>query len=411
MNQSIKVFTVGLALAFASCNDAKLPPLVGENADPDSNAVYFSEAVLGAGTTISFSSQAVSTSLTVRLAQPATRDITITVDIDADVVEEYNAAYEKNLQALTSEHVQYDQKVVIPKGSASQSVKFVIEPFETNGESFALGVKLKNVIGTEILASASSYVWELKEPLTQLVPVFEEHSHRSNPNDPNSAGFFDAMQPAQSWEMKVFNFTLEWWSRVSRYSINNQCIFENMSKADDVKGSTELYVRFGDVIHPSEYGYKYLQVKSFGAQFDTEPSVSLLVPQQWYHFAITYDASTGQMLLYKNGEVCNQLDLAKGIPLDLKGFNCFGIDDSFSIAQIRFWMTTRTAQQIKDNMRFAVSPQNPDLLFYLPMTKPDNLDGGATTYFTDVTGNGHDLPSGGRISDWETVDFSAIDLQ
>lgn len=412
MNQSIKVLTLGLALAFASCNDAKLPPLVGEHADPESNAVYFSEAVSSAGEVISLSNQMISPSITVRLARPATRDITVTLAVDPEVVEEYNAAYHKELQGLTPDHIQYDKNLVIPKGStASQPVQFVIEPFETNGESFALGVKLTEVIGTEILSSASSYVWELKEPLVQLVPVFDQHSHRSNPADPNSAGFFDAMQPAESWELKPTNFTLEWWSRVSRYSVNNQCLFENMSKADNVKGSTELYIRFGDVIYPGQYGYRYLQVKAFGSQFDTDPTVSQLVPQQWYHFAVTYDASEGLMLLYKNGTICNQLELAKGTPLDLKGFNCFGVDDSFSVAQIRFWTTTRSAQQIKENMRFAVSPQNPDLLFYLPMNDKPETSGSATTYFADVTGNGHDLPSGGRISEWETVDFSAIELQ
>ena len=413
INKSIKVLTLGLALAFASCEDAKLPPLVGETADTDSNVVYFSEAVAAASETISLSDKAITPSITVRLARPATRDISVIVSVDAEVVEKYNATYGKELLALSPFQVKFDHNVVIPKGStASQPVQFVIDPFDTHGDSYALGVKLQEVSGTEILSTAASYVWELKEPLTQFVPVFAEHSHRSNPADPNSAGFFDAMQPLQSWEMKLNNFTLEWWSRVSRYSVNNQCLFENMSKQDNVKGSTELYVRFGDVIYPAQYGYKYLQVKVFGSQFDTDPTVSMLVGYQWYHFAVTYDASEGLFLLYKNGTICNQLEVAKGAPLDLKGFNCFGVDDSFSIAQIRFWTTTRSAQQIKENMRFAVSPNNPDLLFYLPMNdKPEGSSVSASTLFTDVTGNGHDLLSSGRISEWEMVDFSAIDLQ
>ena len=196
---------------------------------------------------------------------------------------------------------------------------------------------------------------------------------------------------------------------MSVFATNNQAIFNS-------GGSTELYIRFGDLVYSSggRYVYNFLQIKTMGSQFDTgDPTAGNgLEANEWYHFAITYDAATGTSLLYKNGTQIASLVSATGQPMiidKLQMLSSAEFRDACEMCQVRLWKVTRSANQIKKGMYSEVEYTNQDLILYLPMN-----DGEGATTLHDVTGNGHDVeignlkPSSPNHADvtWETYTFA-----
>ena len=96
------------------------------------------------------------------------------------------------------------------------------------------------------------------------------------------------VSPVTDWGLTLSNYTIEWWSKMSAFRRNNQAVFYFSLK------DSELSIRFGDEIY-GRGNFNFLQVKALGKQFDTgDPTAGYgLTANIWYHFAVTYDASTG----------------------------------------------------------------------------------------------------------------------
>jgi hypothetical protein len=79
------------------------------------------------------------------------------------------------------------------------------------------------------------------------------------------------------------SYTKEAWIKPDAASLNN---FPNIISGD----ATALYLNFG-----------LLSAGHFGTGFNNVQDNVPLVAGQWYHIAVTYDASNNIMKLYKNG--------------------------------------------------------------------------------------------------------------
>ncbi|WP_294554951.1 DUF1735 and LamG domain-containing protein [uncultured Bacteroides sp.] len=361
------------------------------------NLIYINEASIAKTKEVTMQDEITRTSVTVRLAKAMGQDVTAELFLDEAALDAYNKKNETSYKLPEAKYVSFPEKITIAAGSVSADpVNIDIKSFETEGAQYAVPISIKEADGIAKAEGSSNFMVVLVKPLKQSVPKFHP---------------YNAMQaaPEGSWGMSLPNYTLEWWSKMSAFSINNQAIFNS-------GGSTELYIRFGDKIYASggRYVYNFLQIKTMGAQFDTgDPTAGNgLEANEWYHFAITYDADTGTSLMYKNGTQIASLVSATGQPMiidKLQMLSSSEFSDACEICQVRLWKVTRSANQIKKGMYSEVEYTNKDLILYLPMN-----DGEGATTLRDVTGNGHDMeignlkPSSPNHADvtWETYTFA-----
>lgn len=384
-----------LGVAQTSCKDADREPI--------ENRVYIGEAANGHTVELTLQANATTyTPITIRLAKAFDSEVTATLTVDKQLLDEYNTLTEGAYQLVPDSLISLEKTVTIKAGEVTATpLNLGIKDFNTMGGQFALPLRISSASGVDIAGASSQLIVKLIKPLIQAVPKF---------------GYENSMQadPQTNWGLDLPNYSLEWWSRVSKYrgskaySVNNQAIFNSGG------GNTELYIRFGDLIYAQGGSYQnnFLQIKTMGSQFDTgDPTKGFgLEGDTWYHFAITYDASTGTSTLYKNGEAIQKLTTAEGRSMTIDKLQMISsgatyFHDYCELAQVRMWKTTRSANQIKKFMYSEVEYNHPDLILYLPM----NEGSGDTLH--DVTGNGHDVKIGNKGSMtqahvWTTYTFS-----
>lgn len=378
------IFALGLlALVNTSCEDA-------DNAIIE-NLVYFSEAASKKVEVIPLKDTEVTVSLTVRLAKAIGSGVNATIDVDESILADYNQRNETNYKMIDSENLEFVKKCTIEAGNvSSEAIPIHIRPFVGDGSQYAIPISITSVDGVISKSEASSkFIFVLEQPLSQPVPKFiYSNQMQVEPMD-------------EQWGEVLSNYTLEWRSKMSAYRLNNQAIFS-------FAASEELYIRFGDAGYANRR-YDFLQVKTMGSQFDTgDPNKGYgLKGNEWYHFAITYDANAKTVLLYQNGTQVASLPTA-GNPLTINGMSMIssGGDwfvDKCELCQVRLWKTTRSAGQIKANMDKAVDPNSKDLLLYLPMNE------GTGSILNDVTGHGHNTTIGNKGGNanttWTTYTF------
>lgn len=397
---ALNILALGvIAASFTSCNDAKYDAIENRVYIAEAAAKPLSEIVMGDIGSV------MSSPITVRLAKATDHAVSVKLALSQTNLDAYNKLNQTTYEMIPEQYVSLPSEAIIEPGEVSTTVPVTITAFKgEGGVDYALSVAISDPQGMEMTQSSNTFIYALVEPLKQYVPGF---SYKNGCR----------LQPATTdWGYTLPNYTLEWWSNVNGYSVNNQAIFAN-------GGSPELYIRFGDLIYSEGGQYKnnFLQVKTFGAQFDSgNPTTGNgLEPGTWYHFALTYDAATGVSLLYKNGAQVAQLATAAGQPMLIDHLNMFDsgaqyFNDIVQMAQVRLWNVTRTPDQIATFMRKEVKYTDPNLVFYLPMSEIVEIDG--KNAFMDVTGHGHNMiigEGGGNgssndVSTWTQVDFSSI---
>lgn len=392
MKKTIKIFVFGLlSAALFSCQDAALPTI--------DNMAYISDAANGRLGVVSMAETGHDTqvSFTVRLAQVADEDTKVKVSIDTTVLQNYNSTYQTSFKHVAAENIEAPYYVNIPAGSiTSDPVAIIVKSFDTKGAQYALSFRIESKSSIPVAEESSKYIVQLLKPLKQYVPQF------------NYTSAMECSPIGQAWGYELMNYTLEWWAKMSAFSINNQAIINSGTMSVEQGGNPntcELYIRFGDAIYSGSNRYAFLQIKTMGSQFDTgDPAKTPLTPNKWYHFAITYDGNTGDSIMYQDGQQVAIINTGAGRSMNIDRFQMCSsgsswFRDKVEMCQVRLWKTTRSATQIQKNMRSEVEYNNSDLLLYLPMNEgPDNFEQGdnGKTYvmLKDVTGNGHDCVVG-----------------
>lgn len=380
---AINLFALGIvATTFTACDDAKY--------DTIDNMIYISEAVgsdPSSEIVLGPTGEHSSTKITVRMAQKAASDTKVQLALDQATLEAYNQRNETEFVMIPQEYITIPSEVVIPAGASTAEVEVEITSF--NGEAgvdYAAPIKITSAEGVKISQGSNIFIVTLGKILTQKAPAFYyDNAMKMNWTDP----------------VEFNNLTLEWWVRVTNtagnggFSTNNQALFA-------FQGNKELYVRFGDLTYGGSDGragkHEFLQIKTMGidANYDSgDPNdESKKLPWgTWIHFAHTYDAATGDVILYKNGVEVNRANGGAGTVLKFEGLTMCGsgsryFQDYIEICQVRLWKTTRSAAQIQKFMKKEVKYTDPNLVFYIPMNE------GQGDILHDVTGNGHDITIG-----------------
>ena len=382
----LSIFALGMmAASFTSCEDAPN--------DVINNMVYISEAAsASAGEIILGKTGEVSTGVvTVRTGQVAEKNIKVKIALDNAALTSYNTRNDVEFTMIPSEYITLPSEVVIPAGSSQVEVPFNVTSFDgEKGVEYAAPIKVMSADGVPVSTGSCAYIYTFGKPLVQKAPGF----------------YYDSkMNMVWPEQVDLTNFTLEWWARCTNtsgtggFSVNNQAMFS-------FSANKELYIRFGDIVYVDQNTgrnmYNFLQIKTMGidANYDSgDPNKNPLKWGEWIHFAHTYDAATGDVVLYMNGKEVNRNNGGAGTVFNFTGVSMFGsgrtyFKDIIEMCQLRMWKTTRTAAQIAKNMKKEVKYNDPNLLFYFPMN-----EGEGATELIDVTGNGFGLSFGSGYTD------------
>lgn len=379
------IFALGIfATTFTACEDAKN--------DVIDNMIYISEAAsASAGEIILGKTGEVSTGVvTVRSGRVAESNIKVQIALDDAVLKNYNSRNDVEFTIIPSEYITLPSSVEIPAGSSQVEVPFTVTSFDgEKGVEYAAPIKVVAANGIPVSEGSGAYIYTFGKPLIQKAPGF----------------YYDSkMNMVWPEQVDLTNFTLEWWARCTNtygtggFSVNNQVMFS-------FAANKELYIRFGDIVYVDQNTgrnmYNFLQIKTMGidANYDSgDPNKNPLKWGEWIHFAHTYDAATGDVVLYMNGKEVNRNNGGAGTVFNFTGCSMFGsgrtyFKDIIEMCQLRMWKTTRTAAQIAKNMKKEVKYDDPNLLFYFPMNEGEGEE------LHDVTGNGFGLSFGSGYTD------------
>jgi hypothetical protein len=372
----LPMLVLACGLFVAACNDAEYTAL--------DNSVYIVEAATSAkSANVSMETSGADINVTVRLAKQLSNDVSVKLSLNEALLNEFNTAGNTNYQMLPKQYFTWNEAaaLTIPAGEISTTLKIHVDNFDMQGKRYALPITIDNVTEGSISKSESQskFVYVVAKPLITSVPVMKAVDNvgvRAEPLTP-----WGIVTPQWSWEC---------WIRMSAYSKNNQCIFDNRN---------EIYVRFGDANAP----YNYLQIKFNGD--GGKQTARDLVAGEWYHWAFVFDGST--LTLYRNGEVDFSFTYppvaGDGVHFDEMWWISSSptyFPDLCSMSQMRLWKTAISQTQIKNNMYYEIDPTDPNLIAYWPMNE------GSGDVFADISGNGHNATasisgSNHTIQRWE----------
>ncbi len=199
------------------------------------------------------------------------------------------------------------------------------------------------------------------------------------------------------------------------HSLNYDGIDDEAITATDVIGTgsytKEAWVRFTNLV--ASHAYNILSQDNNGSTLlvynnqlqaaqnpgfpglATDPAT--LLTNVWYHVAVTYDAATGTMILYKNGvsvaTATSVPNITLGSVLLIGNFNgggaAYGVDGDLD--EVRVWNYARTASEIAFTYNCTVPPNSPGLTLYYDFEQGiANGNNTTITSIVDRTANGND---------------------
>lgn len=361
-------------LVAIGCDDAKLTTI--------ENGLYIAEAAPSSTFGQQIETQLVdegdvTKTLTVRLVRAINHDVTVTLDIDKQLINDYNQKHETAYELMPENFWSFERTVTIPAGAVSASViNLTIKPFTTpNNEAYAIPIRITSVVGPiEMIGNSNHILYLLTTPNKQKVLVLKS-SNKTNK-------VFNNAIPAAQW-------TIEYWIRVDNITglqigewvgpsnkPLRQKIFQGNSAPISVN---DIMLRYwpGGVksIAP------VLQCQLNGNYFDSE---EFWWPDTWYHIAYTYDGST--IRLYKDGALNNY-------KTDIRNFTFKNLilADNFSrtmqaeYAQIRLWNKCLTDNAIQEGMSRQIPGESDGLIGYWKCNE------GEGTVLKDSSPNGNDI--------------------
>lgn len=369
---------VAAFIAAAGCDDAKLSPI--------DNGLYIQEAAPSNTFGQQIETQLVDEgdvikTLTVRLVRAINEDVTVTLDVDQQLIDDYNQKNEASYELLPEEFRSFERTVTIPAGEVSAPVvNLVIKPFTTpNNEAYALPIRISSVSGpAEMVGNANHILYLLTSPNKQKTVVLKSGNKTTLK--------FKTEIPADQW-------TIEYWVRFDNITgrpTGNWVGLGNKPFRENIFANGAAPISFNDIL--LRYwadGVKQiaptLQCQLDGPHFDSE---EFWWPDIWYHITYTYD---GTMLrLYKDGTLNNNLvDSRNYIFKSISLADSFGWQMQVEYAQIRLWKKCLTENAIQEGMSRQIPGDAEGLIGYW---KCDEGEGGV---LKDSSPNGNDITING----------------
>ena len=331
--------------------------------------------------------------LTVRLVRAMDHDVTVTLDIDPQLLEEYNNKNEANYLVLPEEYRNFEKTVTISAGNVSAPVvNLIIKPYSSsNGEAYAIPIRITSVDGpVEMKGNANHLLYLLTSPHRQKAVIIK----RGN----RTVKTFSTAIPMEQW-------TFEYWVKVDNITGEPTGDWEGLGNKNF---RARIFVPDSQPLTFSDLTLRYyadganvqipiLQFQNSAGHFDT---TGFWWPDTWYHIAYTYDGTT--VTVYKDGVKNNSL--ANSIDWTFKSLSfaigSFGYEQQVEFAQIRMWKKCLSENVIKDNMSRQVAGDSDGLIGYW------KCDEGTGNELKDSSPNQNHVTLGGTPQWSEQINFS-----
>lgn len=374
-----KYLALAMALVtVAGCDDAKLSTI--------DNGLYIEEAAPSNTFGQQIEAQLVDEgdvmkTLTVRLVRAINQDVTVTLDIDQQLITDYNNKNEASYELLPEEFRSFERQVTIPAGEISApSVNLTIKPFTTpNNEAYAIPIRITSVTGpVDMIGNANHILYLLTSPNKQKALILKSGNATSMT--------FNNEIPADQW-------TIEYWIKfdnttgqptgdwVGPSNITfRRNIFTDNSAPISFNGILLRYWADGaDKIGPT------LQCQLDGNYFDSE---EFWYPDTWYHIAYTYDGS--MLRLYKDGTLNRSKADSRNFSFkSISLAQSFGWRMQVEYAQIRLWNKCLTDNAIQEGMSRQIPGDSENLIGYWKCDEgKENILKDSSPHGNDITING-----------------------
>lgn len=386
MKKHIYILFAVLAYLMSACTS------VGEEGEGPDNAVYM--GTLNSSGVISMivdNEEGGSTFVTPRLANIADEPVTITVGVDANILNEYNEKYSLELEPIAATDFVFVTKdgkestgeavVTIPQGDFQASVEVKMKSVDEQkypfSKRFAIPVSIKEASKYKVLSSPTWTLIRLNRRLKTSVAVMSGGGFSIRPKTPFT-------EPMKEWTMQM--------SAIYTTLTRGNLTTAYMNAAG---GGGELYTRIS--------GTAGIQIKNVRDGDDTWTQQPLEAGK-WLHISFVYKNST--VSVYVNGVLQKTFNTTP-IYLSDKSDSGWTIGNegyrNDHLREIRFWDRALTEGEIIDKLYFPQDPQTPGLLMYMPLTKESELN--------ELTGNWNVTKHDGTsISFVDNVVFPADEL-
>lgn len=331
--------------------------------------------------------------LTVRLVRAMDHDVTVTLDIDPQLLEDYNNKNEANYLVLPEEYRNFEKTVTISAGNVSAPViDLTIKPYSSsNGEAYAIPIRITSVDGpVEMKGNANHLLYLLTSPHRQKAVIIKRGNRTTKT--------FSTAIPMEQW-------TFEYWVKVDNITGSPTGDWEGLGNKNF---RARIFVPDSQPLTFSDLTLRYyadganvqipiLQFQNSAGHFDT---TGFWWPDTWYHIAYTYDGTT--VTVYKDGVKDNSL--ANSIDWTFKSLSfaigSFGYEQQVEFAQIRMWKKCLSENVIKDNMSRQVAGDADGLIGYW------KCDEGTGNELKDTSPNQNHVTLGGTPQWSEQINFS-----
>lgn len=331
--------------------------------------------------------------LTVRLVRAMDHDVTVTLDIDPQLLEDYNNKNEANYLVLPEEYRNFEKTVTISAGNVSAPViDLTIKPYSSsNGEAYAIPIRITSVDGPiEMKGNANHLLYLLTSPHRQKAVIIKRGNRTTKT--------FSTAIPMEQW-------TFEYWVKVDNITGRSTGDWEGL---ENKNFRARIFVPDSQPLTFSDLTLRYyadganvqipiLQFQNSAGHFDT---TGFWWPDAWYHIAYTYDGTT--VTVYKDGVKDNSL--ANSIDWTFKSLSfaigSFGYEQQVEFAQIRMWKKCLSENVIKDNMSRQVAGDSDGLIGYW------KCDEGTGNELKDSSPNQNHVTLGGTPQWSEQINFS-----
>ena len=318
--------------------------------------------------------------MSVRLALPAERDITVTIGACPELTAHYNEFYGDEAETLDAKYFELpENQFKIKTGDITTNDLSIV--FKGTNEldpkkRFVLPVSVVGIEGVDVLQSKSTLYFVFKG--AALINVVADISEMHFP-----------VQWAAGDEALISNMktvTIECLVRSEDWADGRDGVI--LSSIFGIEG--HFLVRIGDADRPCDQ----LQLVTPSGNWPAPNAAPALPVNEWIHIAIVWDAKTGDRIYYQNGVAVAQDNNASG-SISLKGGKGCYVGKSWDdarwlpgeISELRVWSVQRSAEEIQKNM-YTVDPASEGLVAYWHFNEGEgNIIKDATKDQTNLTGS------------------------
>lgn len=299
----------------------------------------------------------------------------------------YNASYGTDAVELPSDMCVIESPEATIDAGATRSnavtVSFVNLETLNRDLTYVMPVEVTDVQGIGVLASKSTTYFVFKG--ASLINVVADIAQNYLPVNWTSTDLVRNMSA----------ITVEALIRVRDFGTVDGLKGEAMSTIFGIEGT--FLVRVGD----SGFPQNQVQLVNPGGNFPDGNSALGLPTNEWVHVAVVYDTTTGDRIIYTNGEeVAHDTGATRSVSLNANCYIGYAWNDQRwlegEISEVRIWSVQRTQEEIASHI-YQVDPETAEgLVAYW------KFDEGAGRIVHDYSGNGNDITANSDLT-WTEV--------